>query len=237
MFEAVFPFSSIPAEEVARLCLTQVGAEAQHELRLYRSAVKERAMYREIRRRQHFDIEIAGLRLGWGGVRNHGLAFLTTQGTSKAVNTTLLRSLITKMPLVTARFYNDEYEHWQNAEDPLEYTAVGRSMEGLPMKSNDLPPPLDQMIVDISGNPGRRILRNGYVEAVGHKMWLGPEFFRRVPRASREAVLSAPWLKVFEQAGGILELVAQEEPFVDDTTTDLQDRLRRLLFPTMADER
>jgi len=35
-----------------------------------------------------------------------------------------------------------EYAHWQNAEDPLEYTAVGRSYAGLPMKSNGLPYPL-----------------------------------------------------------------------------------------------
>jgi hypothetical protein len=108
-------------------------------------------------------------------------------------------------------------------------------MEGLPMKSNDLPPPLDQMIVDTSRNPGRRILRDGYVEAIGHRMWLGPEFFRRVPGVSREAVLSTPWLKVTERPDGILELVAQDEPFVDDSTADLQNRLRRLLFPTTAD--
>ena len=91
------------------------------------------------------------------------------------------------------------------------------------------------MIVDISGNPGRRILRDGYVEAIGHRMWLGPGFFRRVPGASREAVTSASWLKVAERPDGILELVAQEEPFVDASTADLQNRLRRLLFPTTAD--
>ena len=27
------------------------------------------------------------------------------------------------MPLTMARVYDGEYEHWQNAEDPLEFTA------------------------------------------------------------------------------------------------------------------
>jgi hypothetical protein len=190
-------------------------------------------MYREIQRRQHFDIEVCGLKLGWVCVGNHDLAFLTTQGMAEAVDIELLRVLSSTMPLVAARLYNSEYEHWQNAYDPIQFAAAGRAMEGLPMKSNDLPPPLDQMIVDTSRNPGRRILRNGYVEAVGHKMWLGPEYFRRVPGASREAVTSASWLRVAE-GPGVIEVVANDEPFVDNGSAEVQDRLRRLLFPTTA---
>lgn len=107
-------------------------------------------------------------------------------------------------------------------------------MASLPMKSNDLPPPLDQMIVDTSRNPGRRVLRDGYVEAVGHRMWLGPEYFVRVPGADRDGIRNADWLKVTELEGGVMEVTAAPEPFTDDSTADLQDRLRKLLFSTTA---
>jgi hypothetical protein len=107
-------------------------------------------------------------------------------------------------------------------------------MAGLPMKSNDLPPPLDKMIVDTSRNPGRRILRDGHIEAIGHRMWLGPEFLARVPGADRKSILAARELRVTERPDGLLEIVAQDAPFIDTTTAEKQDRLRRLLFPSTA---
>ena len=107
-------------------------------------------------------------------------------------------------------------------------------MDGLPMKSNGLPFPLEQQVVDTSRNPGRRVLRQGYVEAIGHRMWLGPEYFARVPGADRDAIVNAGWLQVTEGDNGILEIVASDEPFTDEGAADIQNRLRRLLFPTTA---
>ncbi len=234
MFEAVFPFGALPADDVARLCLTTLRIDPAARVRLYEKEVNQRAMCREAQRRQHFDVEVSGYRLEWSGVNNNDLAFLNATGTKEGEPLALVSSLSEKMPLTTARLYDDEYEHWQNAHDPLQYDAVGRSMEGLPMKKNDLPPPLDKMIVDTSRNPGRRILRDGYVEAVGHRMWLGSEFFRRVPGTRRDAIISASALKVTELREDLLDIVAHDEPFIDSSTADLQDRLRRLLFPTTA---
>ncbi len=68
---------------------------------------------------------------------------------------------------VMAWFADAEYEFWQNAKDLLQYTSQGKPHEHLPKKSNDLPPPLEQTIIDTSDNPGRRLLRNGYHEVVG----------------------------------------------------------------------
>src|SRR6266704_6378407 len=39
---------------------------------------------------------------------------------------------------VMAWVVDREYDFWQNADDPLEYTAVGKPYHHLPMKSNDL---------------------------------------------------------------------------------------------------
>ena len=125
-----------------------------------------------------------------------------------------------------------DYAHWQNAHDPLQYTAVGRSYAGFPMKSNGLPYPLEQQIIDTSGNPGRRVIRDGYVEVVGSVMWLGEEFWP-LTGASKQAVLAADWLRCEQLPHGVLRVQAADAPFTaaEGASGDLQDRLRALLFP------
>ena len=128
--------------------------------------------------------------------------------------------------------FDINYNHWQNAEDPLEYTAVGRSCAGLPMRSNNLPAPLEQRIIDISQNPGRRVLRQAYVEAVGAIMWLGPGFWR-LTGASKDDAHRQAWLQCEELSQGVLRLQVAASPFAtaDGKDGELQDRLRMLLFP------
>lgn len=130
------------------------------------------------------------------------------------------------------RLYDHEYDYWQNAHDLLQYKSVGRSYAGLPMKSNGLPYPLEQQIIDTSRNPGRRILRQGYVEAVGAVMWLGEQFWP-LTGANKQEVLAADWLKCEERPRGVLRVQAADTPFTtaEGASGDLQDRLRSLLFP------
>lgn len=66
-------------------------------------------------------------------------------------------------------------------------------------------------------------------------MWLGPEYFARVPGAGIDAIVNAGWLQVTAMDRGILELVASAEPFADDGTADLQHRLWKPLLPTQRD--
>jgi hypothetical protein len=70
-----------------------------------------------------------------------------------------------------------DYDHWQNANDPLEYEVVGKSYAHLPLRSNGMPYPLDGMEIDTSRNPGRWCFGMGYIEAVGARMWLAPSFW------------------------------------------------------------
>lgn len=179
----------------------------------------------------HFRAEVGSVVAEMGGVRNYDHALVSVESEDSLPWGSLVAAMT---DVVLARSYDANYDHWQNAEDPLVYRAAGRSMDGLPMKSNGLPFPLEQQVVDTSRNPGRRVLRQGYVEAIGHRMWLGPEYFARVPGADREAIKNADWLQVTEMENGPLEIIAAAEPFVDDSTADLQDRLRKLLFPTTA---
>ena len=81
--------------------------------------------------------------------------------------------------LICGRKYDREYQTWQDAKDPLQYEAAGRSYAQL--RTYFDPQPLFGGIrIDTSSNPGRRILRNGFIEAVGSTMWLGPRFAERV---------------------------------------------------------
>ena len=124
-----------------------------------------------------------------------------------------------------------EYDFWQNATDPLEYECVGRPLSGLPMKSNGLPPPLDQMEIDTSGNPGRNVLRQGYIEAIGSTMWLGNLFWERVgvDRFASISLLESQEFKVYE-CGRLLKVVTSDKVFSDDSTLEKQRALRQILF-------
>jgi hypothetical protein len=126
---------------------------------------------------------------------------------------------------------DSDYEYWQNAQDPLQYTAAGRSYADLRVISNNLPPPLTQKIIDISANPGRRILRHGYIEVVGAVMWLGERFWF-LTGANRKSVVQSEWLQSSECPGRTIRLQAADECFKTDkgAAGELQVRLRCLLF-------
>ncbi|PHX37307.1 hypothetical protein AO263_19005 [Pseudomonas sp. NZIPFR-PS5] len=126
---------------------------------------------------------------------------------------------------------NVEYDFWQNATDPLEYECVGRPLSGLPMKSNGLPPPLDQMEIDTSGNPGRNVLRQGYIEAIGSTMWLGNLFWERagVDRFASISLLESQGIKVYE-CGKFFKVITSDKVFSDGSTLEKQRALRRILF-------
>ena len=132
---------------------------------------------------------------------------------------------------VSAWVADVDYQFWQNAEDLLHYKARGRPWEHLPTRSNGLPPPLEQAIVDISRNPGRWALRAGFIEAVGAVMWFGERFWQ-VSGASKQQVLSEPWLQCAEIAPGLLRVQAAAQCFSTDQgeAGDLQRKLRTLLF-------
>ncbi|MDF0731603.1 hypothetical protein P0Y43_12835 [Pseudomonas entomophila] len=132
---------------------------------------------------------------------------------------------------VQAWVVDTEYDYWQNAKDVLEYDAVGRDHSGLAKLSNGLPFPLEQLEIDISGNPGRWALREGYVEAVAARMWLGERFWARGGDEHKANVMQAPGVTTQVLEGGVLKLVAAPQNFVDVSTARTQNALRALLYP------
>jgi len=236
--DATYPFESpdVVAAVEAVVAVLQCSLHTTEPISIYDDVVPIGKLVPLVEKSRRSTIKLfsptAGVSLG--RIRNHNLTRLLIDVLQPLEWHCIVALLDRLGPVVSARYVDSAYAFWQNAKDTIHYRTLGRSMEGLPMKSNGLPFPLEQQVVDTSQNPGRRILRSGYVEAIGHRMWLGPEYFRRVPGADRDAVRNAAWLRVTETNDGLLEIVAADEPFTESTPQDVQDRLRRLLFPTTA---
>lgn len=126
------------------------------------------------------------------------------------------------------------YDYWQNAKHPFQYENAGRSCDGLPMRSNGLPPPVEQVEIDISRNPGRRIVRARYVEAIGATMWLGEPFWNTVGLGRKRLIMSSKLLTCSSLGNGVLRISAGMELFNDSSSVTLQDELRELLYGTTA---
>ena len=218
------------------LPLNAVGADTLVDACAQLSATEAQAVDRRTGVAGHFHLETEGGRFDFSPVANHNLALLTGSRCGDGVFHRFTEWFADSgIDLVSAREFDGVYEYWQNATDFVEYRVAGRSTENLATRSNGLPAPLTQVIVDTSHNPGRRILRSGYVEAIGHHMLLGPEFFVRVPRARKDLLLAVDFLKCEEATAG-LDVQVPAGPFVDESTTDPQRRLREVLFPSAGDE-
>lgn len=142
-----------------------------------------------------------------------------------------LEKLLKDERFVQARLYDDEYDHWQNAEDLGIYSSAGRDTAGLPKKSNGLPHPLTMQIVDIDANPGRWRLRQGYIESIGATMWFGEQFWS-ISGANHEALRSCHGVVVTELAHGVTRVGTTQDVFrnADGLEGELQKRMRMALF-------
>jgi len=134
-------------------------------------------------------------------------------------------------PFVQAWVSDVEYAYWQNAHDPIQYKANNRSYDGLPMKSNGLPYPLEQQIIDISNNLGRRIFKTGFIEVVAAKMWFGDAFWQITERDKQAVLAELSRIPVdTEDHNGLLSIQAGLEPFTDSSDREIQDKLRVAVF-------
>lgn len=175
-----------------------------------------------------------GFELRFGLLPALGYCFLVLEESEGHGNTKLeeeIRPILNVEGFIQAWVSDVEYDFWQNATDPLEYECVGRPLSGLPMKSNGLPLPLDQMEIDTSGNPGRNVLRQGYIEAIGSTMWLGNLFWERagVDRFASISLLESQGFKVYE-CGKVIKVITSDKVFFDGSTLEKQRALRQILF-------
>jgi hypothetical protein len=181
----------------------------------------------------HFLLEGGGWSLRLGSIARFAIDLFTIEADFTLISPKQwVQEIRARTEIIQAWVVNAEYDFWQNAQDPLQYTANGRSYDHLPMRSNGLPPPLEQDIIDVSQNPGRRVLRIGYVEAVGSPMWFGPGFWR-LTGADKQRVRSAEWTNCTEAEDGLVYIQPSDEPFASNEgeSERIQSQLRQLLYP------
>jgi hypothetical protein len=187
-------------------------------------------------KKPHFQITGRGFEFLLGIVRNYQLDFLGIKSVHEHEIdwNEWVEQFIGDPNFVMAWLADCEYHHWQNAYDPLQYTAVGRSYAHLPMKSNGLPYPLEQKIIDTSANPGRWRLCKGYHEAVAAVMWLGEPFWE-LTGTDKSKVEKADWLQISHPVPPVIKVQAANECFTtaEGANGELQQRLRTLLFGSL----
>ena len=120
--------------------------------------------------------------------------------------------------------------YWQNAADQSLYICAGKDFSKLPMRSNGAPYPLEAMVIDTSQNPGRRVIRMGYIEAVGAVMWFSPLFWDRVGQARKDRIVSSDWTNPAEIGSGSMRIQISECSFNSTDTGDAQNQLRAMIF-------
>lgn len=233
--ELIFELDSLGAPVAAKQGVAALGLAGDLQVDLYGDAMDLDSALKEMERerRPHFQLKTGAASIGFCTVKayQHQLLIIhreepwTLSDWEGAIDFFLGCDGFTQ-----ACFQSEDYAFWQNAHDPLEYEVAGRSVDGLPLVSNGLPSPLNRLVVDTSRNPGRRVIRVGYVEMVGHAMWLGRPFWGIVGDDRRQELLAATAYQVTEMQSGVIRVVASEDPFVDETTREIQDDLRRILF-------
>jgi len=129
----------------------------------------------------------------------------------------------------TCRVFDADFDFWQNTTDPIEYQKSGRSYEKNELISNSLPYPLEDKIVDISKNPGVRIFRKGYIEAIGFEMWLSDCFFNAIEGYSTKRLQAAGW-SVQQCTNGVIHLSVKPIELSDHGDIEKQRALRAALF-------
>lgn len=183
--------------------------------------------------RHSFNLTGLGYQFHYGSLPNEQMDLLAIESEQPAIPwDEWMWQFMNHSNFVMAWVTDSEYDHWQNAQDPLEYTAVGKSYSHLRLKSNGLPYPVEQQIVDTSANPGRRRFRDGYIEAIGAVMWLGEPFWS-LTGADEPEVAAAPWLRVSKPIPSVTKLQVGEQSFTsaEGECGELQRKLRDLLYP------
>ena len=178
-------------------------------------------------------VEVGGLKFSFGRIPAFNQAFLSIEEViaGSAVSwDNWLNPFLEVSGFAQAWVTDAEYDYWQNAKSLLLYETEGRSYKHLPTKSNGLPPPLDGLEIDTSDNPGRWVLKSGYREAVGSRMWLSSLFWQLAGTDIKDVELSANGFDVQYLSNGITKIIAAENCFCDGTTEEAQRKLRSILY-------
>ncbi len=177
-----------------------------------------------------FEVSAAGLSFQFGSLRRFDLVLVHLQEQVPGASggwKNWLEPFLWSESFVQAWVSDVEFDHWQNAKDLSFYTDRKDKLAEVKIISNNLPPPLTRDIVDVSNNPGRRVLKQGYVECVGLSMWLGRNFWQKIGGFDIKRLQDAGW-RVSEESESITLL--ESEAFDEKHPKFAQELLRSALY-------
>jgi hypothetical protein len=174
-----------------------------------------------------FDIEHGTCELTYAIMAQCEISCLFLSGYSQAELVEIVEQFAAKESFIQARLFDREYDYWENASDPVEFSSRNRTLDGRQLRSNGLPFPLEKLVVDTSRNSGRRVLKKGFVESIGHIIWLGQKFW-----AHTKQVKAFPhWFHSIECHKNYDRIVIRPEPISElAPDTSLVNRVREALF-------
>ena len=120
---------------------------------------------------------------------------------------------------------DQSYESVENETDLEQLSRLGKDVRDVPRTHDTV---WGDEIADTSRNPGRRVIRRGYVEAVGAIMWLRRDRLRSAEKAGLECFDS------LELAPDVFRVHFAADLFRAPADTDgalVQERIRSCLFP------
>jgi len=174
-------------------------------------------------------LAVEGLDSSWqvslSAIRRHDISLVLVDGPETQVEK--FCEMSAELPgFIQGRMFDGQYDRIQNLTSVAEFESAGLSTLGLELVSNGLPFPLEEMVVDTSKNPGRRLLRDGFIECIGHKMWIARQL---VERLSIDLEKLASLGSVDMLPSGI-RVTFSETPFTDDSCNEVQNAIREHLF-------
>lgn len=163
--------------------------------------------------------------LNLAAIRRHELSLVLVDGNPEITECFCANCSVVQ-GFLQSRMYDCNYDRLQNATSLSEYDKAGVDTEELELVSNGLPFPLEEKIVDTSKHPGRRVLRDGFIECVGHKMWFSSGLIEKLQIDIDKLSL----LCAVETFGDGTKFVFGEAPFHDKSSAAVQKTARELLY-------
>lgn len=216
---------------------TQLSGDLECDFGEFRCAAENVSSKIKGLSKPHFLLDVADGKIFYGHLRNFDHSLVTIKRLVSDIEGAdeWVTPFLSSDGFIQAWVVDEEYNFWQNADDPIEYTAKGKSYAGLPTRSNGFPYPLKKDVIDTSNNPGRRVIRQGYAECVGAVMWFGDEFMNRTG-LSEEVFYLNGWLNAEKVYDRVVRIQVAEEAFTTARGKQgrLQKKIRSLLFPDVV---
>ncbi len=235
--EVVFKLGSVNAADVlAVLCdyLRELGVPDATNTELYERNVPLNELVGKFHRsrKHYFNVALEGLTLRFAVVSAYKHILLCIENESVSIFPSfdeVVARFISTSGFVQAITLDREFQVWQNMVDIEYFKSCGKSVDSLLLVDNGRRPPLKRMEVDVSKNLGLRNLKNGYVETIGAKMWLGADFWR-LSGVDRGVVQEVFETFVENVGHDVLKIEVDSQPFDENSDQKLQKRLWEVLF-------